>query len=220
MKRTERGFGSSRLCAENGFTLIELLVALMIFAMLSLAGVALLRGSVSAQGQIREHLDELAGMQVAMAALDSDLGQATVRISRTETGPLAPAFFARPAGGEGPILQFVRTGWSNPDNAPRATLQKVEYWWRDGKLERVGYPHVDGAAAGEPATLLEGVTALTLRFRDPRGEWRDDWTPAQPDLLPRLVEMTVTSGKRPPIVLRFLVGPGAVEKLDGAPAGA
>ncbi|MET0360190.1 MAG: type II secretion system minor pseudopilin GspJ [Sphingobium sp.] len=201
-----------RRSAQQGFTLIELLVALMIFALLSAAGVALLRGSVSTQGAVREHLDGLADVQLALATLDSDLAQATARISRTQTGTLAPAFFARMPGGAEPMLQFVRLGWSNPDNAPRSTVQKVEYWWRDGRIERVGYPHVDGAAPSDPAVLLSGVTALALRFRDARGEWRADWTPTQPDILPRLVEMAVTLKGRQPLVMRFLVGPGGVEK--------
>jgi general secretion pathway protein J len=172
----------------------------------------LLRGSVSSQGAVREHLDRLADVQVALATLDSDLGQAVVRISRTQNGTLAPAFFARAANSEEPILQFVRTGWSNPDNAARSTVQKVEYWWRGGRIERVGYGHVDGGAPSDPAVLLSDVTALTLRFRDAQGNWREDWATAQPDLLPRLVEMTIARDGRQPITLRFLVGPGGLEK--------
>ena len=206
------GFTCPMRSAEHGFTLIELLVALLIFAMLSAAGVVLLRGSVSAQGQVGAHLDRLADVQLTLAALDSDLAQATTRISRTQTGTLAPAFFGRSAGGDQPILQFVRTGWSNPDNAARSSVQKVEYWWRGGRIERVGYPFVDGAAPTEPAVLIADVTALSIRFRNARGEWIGDWRPVQPDLMPRLVEMTLTRRGRPPITLRFLVGPGGSEK--------
>lgn len=197
---------------ESGFTLIELLVALLIFAMLSAAGVALLRGSVSAQGQVRQHLDRLADVQIALATLDGDLAQATTRISRTQSGLLAPAFFGRAPGGDAPMLQFVRTGWSNPDNAPRATVQKVEYWWRGGRIERIGYPFVDGASPGEPAVLLSDVTGLSVRYRNARGEWLALWAPGQPDLLPSLVELTVTRAGRQPLTMRFLVGPGGVEK--------
>lgn len=199
-----------------------MLVALLIFALLSLAGVMLLRGSVSAQAGIRDHLDRLGDMQIALATLDADLAQATVRITRTEAGTLAPAFFARGAGGDGPILQFVRTGWSNPDGADRPPLQKVEYWLREGRLERVGYARLDGAAPDDPAVVLDDVTALVLRFRDARGEWRGDWTRAQPDLLPRLAELTVTRRGRAPIVLRFVVGPGGPEQPppQQAPPGA
>lgn len=220
----QQGFTFSWRSAQQGFTLIELLVALVIFAMLSTAGVVLLRGSVTAQGQVRDHLDRLADVQLALAALDSDLAQATVRISRTQTGTLAPAFFGRAAGGDTPILQFVRTGWGNPDNVARPTVQKVEYWWRGGRIERIGYPFVDGAAPGQPAVLLSDVTGLSLRYRNARGEWLSNWAPGQPTLMPRLVEMTVTREGRPPLTMRFLVGPGGVEKpvviSDQAPAGA
>lgn len=144
--------------------------------------------------------------------------QATVRISRTQTGTLAPAFFARVPGGKEPMLQFVRAGWGNPDNMARASIQKVEYWWRDGRIERVGYPHVDGAVPDAPAVLLSDVTALSVRLRDARGDWREDWAPAQPDLMPRLVEMIVTRDGRQPLVMRFLVGPGGVEQPVVLPA--
>jgi general secretion pathway protein J len=208
----QHGFMLSRRSAQQGFTLIELLVALLIFAMLSLAGVALLRGSVSAQAGVRDHLDRLADVQVAMAAIEADLAQATVRISRTQAGTLAPAFFAGGTGKDAPVLQLIRMGWSNPGDATRPSVQKVEYWWREGRLERVGYPQIDGAVPPDPAVLLADVTALDLRFRNKRGEWLPDWRPAQPDLLPVLVEMTVTRRDRPPLTLRFLVGPGGKEK--------
>ena len=212
--RSQQGFTSSRRSAQQGFTLIELLVALLIFAMLSLAGVALLRGSVSAQGGVRDHLDRLADVQVALSAIEADLAQATTRISRTQAGTLAPAFFAGGKGDDAPIFQLVRMGWSNPGNATRPSVQKVEYWWREGRLERIGYPQIDGASPGDPAVLLADVTALDLRFRNKRGEWQANWRPTQPDLLPALVEMTVTRRNRPPLVMRFLVGPGGSEKAD------
>lgn len=214
-RSAQQGFTSSRRSAQQGFTLIELLVALLIFGMLSLAGVALLRGGVSAQAGVRDHLDRLADVQVAMAAIEADLAQATVRISRTQAGTLAPAFFAGGVGGDGPILQLVRMGWSNPASATRPSLQKVEYLWREGRLERVGYSQIDGAAPSDPAVLLADVTALDLRFRDRRGEWLEDWRPTQPDLLPVLVEMTVTRRGQPPLAMRFIVGPGGKAKEPG-----
>jgi general secretion pathway protein J len=200
--------------------LIELLVALMIFAMLSLAGVALLRGSVSAQGQVRDHLDRLADIQVAVSALDADLQQATVRISRTQAGTLAPAFFA---AGEAdredkeerkPLLQFVRMGWTNPDGVARPSVQKVEYWWREGRLERVSYPQLDGAAPSEPSVLLNDVSGLAFRFRNAQGEWSLSWHPEQADRLPVLVEMQVTRRDRPPVTVCFLVGPGSGQEQE------
>ncbi|SCW82667.1 general secretion pathway protein J [Sphingobium faniae] len=198
---------------ERGFTLIELLVALMIFAMLAGAGVLLLGNSVSAQAQVKARLDDLSAVQRAGGALAADLGQAVPRISRTEAGTLAPAFWSHREGEGVPVMQFVRGGWDNLGNLPRPSLQKVEYWVRQGRLERRTYAQVDGAAGDEPAALLDQVEDVALRFRDGKGDWLDEWTPPQPDLMPRAVEMTVTRAGEPAVTLRFLVGPGPEEKL-------
>ena len=197
---------------RNGFTLIELLVALTIFAMLAAASVLLLGNSVSAQGAMAARLTGMAAVQRMEGAMTGDLAQAMPRISRTENGLLAPAFFAQPRGEGAPVLQFVRGGWSNLDDAPRASLQKVEYWVRQGRLERRTYARVDGATGGEPATLLEGLESATFRFRNARGEWLAQWTPTQPDLLPRAVEMVLTRAGEAPLTLLFLVGPGPDER--------
>jgi general secretion pathway protein J len=199
---------------EAGFTLIELLVALMIFAMLAAAGVLLLGNSVSAQAQIKLRLDDMAAVQRASGALSADLGQAVPRISRTEAGTLAPAFWSHAQGEGTPVLQFVRGGWDNLGDLPRPSLQKVEYWVRQGRLERRTYAQIDGAAGDEPAALLDHVENVALRFRDAGGEWRHEWVPTQPDLMPRAVEMTVTRTGEPPVTLRFLVGPGPMEKPE------
>lgn len=206
---------------EQGFTLIELLVALAIFAMLAGAGVLLLGNSVSAQAQVKIRLDELAAVQRAGGAIGGDLAQALPRISRTENGTLAPAFWAHGAGEDAPVMQFVRGGWSNLNQMPRSSLQKIEYWVRQGRLERRSYAFVDGAVGNEPAVLLDGVENVALRFRDVRGVWREEWTPAQPDLLPRAVEAVVMRKGEPPVTLRFLVGPGPAEwpMVEGAPNG-
>ena len=204
--------------AEQGFTLIELLVSLMIFAMLAAAGVLLLGNSVSAQAQIKARLDDMAAVQRTGGALAGDLGQAVPRITRTEIGTLAPAFWADPQGDTQPVMQFVRGGWDNLGDLPRPSVQKVEYWVRQGRLERRGSGQLDGAAGDEPGVLLDHVEDVTLRFRDAQGKWREDWTPTQPDLLPRAVEMTITRTGEPPVMLRFLVAPGPLEKpvVEGA----
>src|SRR3546814_14081545 len=75
---------------RTGFTLIELLVALVIFAMLAVAGVLLLGNSGEAQGQVRERLDELASLQRARGAPSVGLGHAATRTSRPQAGRCAP----------------------------------------------------------------------------------------------------------------------------------
>ena len=169
MRSAEHGFTSDMRSAEHGFTLIELLVALMIFAMLASAGVLLLGNSVSAQAQVKARLDDMAAVQRAGGALAGDLGQAVPRITRTEAGTLAPAFWAHDVGDAQPVMQFVRGGWDNLGDMPRPSLQKVEYWVRQGRLERRTYAQLDGAAGDDPAALLDNVEAVTLRFRDAQG---------------------------------------------------
>lgn len=210
----EQGFMPPLRSAERGFTLIELLVALVIFALLAAAGVMLLGNSVSAQAAIKLRLDQMTATERANGVIAADLAQAMSRISRTEAGTLAPAFFAQPRGEGAPIMQFVRGGWSNLSDAPRPTVQKIEYWLRAGKLERRSYPLVDGAAGSDPATMVENVEGATLRFRDAKGQWLDIWTPTQPDLLPRAVEMTLVRAGEAPLTLRYLVGPGPAEKAQ------
>ena len=192
---------------DRGFTLIELMIALLIFGLLASAGVMLLSGSVSAQGAVKQRLEDMALVQRASAAISADLAQAVPRISRNDEGLSVPAFWGQRAP-EQPLVRFVRTGWSNLDNAPRSTLQKVEYWIKDGRLERVTYPMLDGGVSNPPATLFNDVTILHLRYRDEKGIWRDDWQPAGPDQLPRAVEMRITHASQPPLTMLFLVGPG------------
>jgi general secretion pathway protein J len=205
--------------SSAGFTLIELLVALAIFGLLAGAGVMLLRGSVDTERAVTAHLDKLGDVQRGTATLDSDLSQATVRISRTRSGTLAPAFYGRKPQESEPIFEFVRGGWGNPGNQRHPSIQKVEYRWRDGRVERIGYSAVDGAEAPEPGVLFDKVIALALRYRAPDGEWLDVWAPGAPEAMPVALEMIVTRENEAPVTMRFLVGAAVGQnREDEAPA--
>src|SRR3546814_2032596 len=96
--------------------------------MLAGAGVLLLGNSVAAQGQVRERLDELASIQRVRGALSADLGQAAPRISRTEAGTLAPAFWAHDDGENAPAMQFVRAGWRSEEHTSELqSLMRISY---------------------------------------------------------------------------------------------
>ena len=176
---------------QKGFTLVELLVSLFIFGMLSAAGVALLSFSVRAQEAADARLGDLADFRRAGALLTGDLAQAAPRLARDGAGRARPAFHG--TGGEqgGVALAFVRRGWENLDETPRASLQRVEYSFADGRLERRVYPRLDGAAPLPATVVVEGVRRIRLRYRDVEGAWRERWDPTNPAQLPRAVELVM-----------------------------
>jgi len=176
---------------RNGFTLVELLVSLFIFGLLSAAGVVLLSFSVRAQEAADARLGDLADFRRAAALLTSDLAQAAPRPARDSAGKARPAFEGNSGEQGGIALAFVRRGWENLDDAPRASLQRVEYSVAEGRLERRVYPRLDGAAPLPATAVVEGVRRIRLRFRDDEGAWRERWDPTDATRLPRAVELVM-----------------------------
>ncbi|RXR08358.1 type II secretion system minor pseudopilin GspJ [Pseudoxanthomonas composti] len=160
---------------QGGFTLIEMLVSLALFALLGAAGVFVLAQSLDAREVVDARVARLGELQRARALLRADLAQAAVRRTRREDGATERnAFNAQPAGASGPLLSFVRRGWSNPDGAPRASLQQVEYRISEGRLERRTRPLLDGAPASAPLVLLRDVREVRTFFYD-YAQWSDGW---------------------------------------------
>ncbi len=205
MKPAEHGFTPLTRSAENGFTLIEMMVALLIFGMLAGAGVALLTFSVRAQAAASERLDSVANDQRMASLLASDLAQAVPRVTRDVVGANQRAFSGTNGVGAAPLLRYVRGGWSNPDGASRASIQRVEIALTDDRLERRTYAMTDGATAGDPMVLATGVETVSLRYRD-RGVWNTTWENDNPKILPKAVELSVTRKGSPALTMAFLVG--------------
>ncbi len=190
-----------------GFTLVEMLVALTIFGMLTAGGVALLSFSVTSQDMTDRQLATLSEIRRAAALLTSDLAQAAPRPWRGGDGAQQPAL-ASGGAGDPRVLTLVRGGWDNPDQAPRASMQRVEYRFQGNRLIRVGFTHVDGGGAASVTTLIDQVDQVALRFRDREGGWQTAWRPEDPAELPTAVEFTVSSARFGPIRQLFLVGSG------------
>lgn len=193
--------------SEAGFTLIEFLVALAIFALISVAGVMLLRSGSDTQIAVKKRLEEMALSHRLANSLEGDLAQAIARPVRDQSGQPIPAFTQEEASVPGALFGFVRAGWSNFDSAPRAGLQRVAYVLEGGALKRLSWPMLDGSAPTEAAVLLEDVTSATVEFRDDTGAWRDDWTAADADALPRAVALNINLAGKPAQRMLFLVGP-------------
>lgn len=193
--------------SEAGFTLVELLVALAIFAMISVAGVTLLRSGSDTQIAVKNRLEEYSRANRLYNAIEGDLAQAVMRPVRDQAGAPVPAFIEGDATAPGALFGFVRAGWSNYDEAPRAGLQRVAYALEGGALKRLSWPMLDGAAPSDAATLVENVSTARLQFRDEKGEWRSDWTATDAEALPRALELRLTIQGKPEQRMLFLVGP-------------
>lgn len=188
---------------EAGFTLVEVMIALLIFGMIAAAGVAILSFSVRAQGATSTRLDDIGALNRTIALVSGDLGQAIDRPARDEAGQMLPAFTGGPDG----QMLFVRTGWANIDEAPRASAQKVAYRVADGTLLRIAYPMIDGAAALTPVPLLTGVAGVGARYRL-RGAWSDRWDGTQGAALPQAAELVVRRTNGSVLRIVTLVGTG------------
>lgn len=170
----------------KGFTLIEMMVALLVFGLVAAAGVAVMGFSVDNQQAVRGRTSDLGEFQRARALITADLQQAATRRTRDGAGGAPRPAFA--GGGQGPLLALVRRGWDNPDGAPRASLQYVEYSLDDGRLVRRTGSALDGAPLGRPQVLLTGVKRAEVSFLT-GGEWLPTWASRPAAVLPQAVSL-------------------------------
>ena len=187
-----------------GFTLVEMLIALTIFAMLTAAGVALLSVTARTLQTADRLLAELGELRSVQALMTADLAQALPRIHRDRNG-MALAAFSAAESGQPALLSLVRGGVEG-GGVRQSTLQRVEYRLRDGRLERLAFPQVDGTEAEVAITLLDGVRQLRLRYRDEEGVWHRGWAPTDGTDLPLAVELVTDSEAHGLVRQHFLVG--------------
>ncbi|NBB51523.1 type II secretion system minor pseudopilin GspJ [Rhizobium sp. CRIBSB] len=138
------------------------MVSLLIFGVIASAGVALLTVSVDNRETVHAATQRLAALQRTRALLKADLGQAVDRPGRNSSGARTPDGLS---GGAGAVLvSLTRTGWSNPSQQPRASMQRVDYVLNGRRLERRAYGFLDGARPGSPQILLDDVIQARIVF--------------------------------------------------------
>lgn len=204
-RNAERGSRSvAGTPAANGFTLVEMLISLMIFGMITAAGVTLLSLTVRTQETSDRLLESLGAVRRTGALLNADLAQAAPRVHRNGDGQPVAAFIGG-NGGDALLMAFVRRGWED-ESTFRSSLQRVEYRLRAGRLERWRYDAVDGEGHAVAMPLITGVRSVQLRYRDRDGSWRDRWDPTDPARLPAAVELVSDSEGQGQLRQLFLVG--------------
>ncbi|MCW5820852.1 MAG: type II secretion system minor pseudopilin GspJ [Trueperaceae bacterium] len=190
--------------AARGFTLLELLVALAVFAIMAIAAYGGLRNVLFTRAAVEEQSRRLAAVQLAVYRMEQDVEQTLARGIRDEYGDPQPALRGGALASD--ALTLTRAGWDNPLGQSRATLQRVAYRLREGRLWRLHWQVLDRGGLIEPreTLLLDRVQELKVRFLDADDAWQDDWPPpaaASDDgetgrrgsvVLPRAVEVSLT----------------------------
>lgn len=163
---------------DAGFTLIELMISMGLFALIAVAGLALVDGIINVQGRTDGRLDRLAAIQRSLFLVESDIEQ------------VAPG---RIAGG-GAEIRFTRT-------APGIGGVPVElrYAGAAGSLVRSGGPIAQ--------QVLDGVASVRWRFWDGGWIDRWPASEAARDRWPRAValEMQVAGPNGAPVSVRRVV---------------
>jgi len=190
-----------------GFTLVEVLISLMIFALIAAAGTSVLSLSIDNRFAVKAATDRTAGLQRTRSLLRADLGQATPRRTRGPTGRPHPQPIAGAAAPGDPVLVLSRAGWTNPGEAARPSMQRVEYHLVEDRLERRVSTHLDGARPGPPQILLQGVRDLSVTFLRDGAEVPAFITTLERPL-PDAVRLRMTVDGYGPLDQLFLVGGG------------
>ena len=204
----------AKFCSDAGFSLVEVMVAMMIFAFVSAAGVAILISFNSGEQAMARADDFIADVQMAKSLMRTDLEQVVLRPVRDPLGGTLPTFSGGQAAGikegEQPLLAFVRGGHlaaQVSDAAP--AIQRVEYVLKSGTLVRRSFarPDITVETPVSEQILLTGLSAARVRFRN-QDNWVLDWVGQTlgAGSLPDLVELEVDINGRGTLRQLFAVG--------------
>ncbi len=179
-----------------GFTLIEVIIAIAIFAIISLLAYSGLHSVINSKSHTEAALNRLQELQMTMLTLGGDLQHLSDRDGHDALGGELLKLSTQDSNY---ILTFTRSGWRNPANRARSTLQRVAYKLDEDKLIRIYWTHVDRADDEQVVerTLISNIESLELRFLDEKNEWQTNWPTANalasatPSDLPSGVEITL-----------------------------
>jgi general secretion pathway protein J len=182
---------------QHGFTLIELLVALVIMALLSVAGYRGLDAVLQARERVSAETRKWQHLAFFFARLNQDIAQAVQRPVRDEDGTIVRAAWVGNAvavGENDAELIFTRAGVPDQGAALQAP-QRIGYRLEQGSIVMLRWPGLDQAPRIKPVryTVLEGVRDFKLRYLDKDGVWQLQWQyPTDLNKLPLAAEVTLT----------------------------
>ncbi|MFO1206175.1 MAG: type II secretion system minor pseudopilin GspJ [Burkholderiales bacterium] len=161
-----------------GFTLVEMLVAIAIFGILAGAGYRVLDSVLATRERVTGEYRRWREVARAMAWIERDFDAVEVRPTRGPSDQKLPPLLGFDASipSDQPQVSFTRAG-SLDASGLVTPPRRVGYRVRDGVIERLTWVAPDQAARSQPtvAVVLRGVSALSLRYRDGAGTWRERW---------------------------------------------
>ncbi|GAB3375877.1 type II secretion system protein GspJ [Azotobacter armeniacus] len=197
---------------NGGFTLLEVLVAMALLALLGLAAALTLNSGIRSQQVVSESIESLQRLQLTQQLMRRDLEQIAVRGGRNEQGDFRnQVLVAHVNAGkdpEGVILDFYKTGRRILSRrSPGASIERVRYRLRDGRLIRESSPLIDTPAGTKwhSAILMEALADFDVRFFYNRN-WIDQWPPLRGSagqvssaMLPQALELIIKTDRYGPV---------------------
>lgn len=167
-----------------GFTLIEVLLAIAITALVAAMGYVGLTTAINALESNQRESERLEQLMLAISVVDRDMRNIVNRSIVDEFSQAKAAV----SGGEFSevLLEFTRSGSSNPLGLRRSNQQRIHYRYEDEKLWRDSWYVLDrGVEDVEPYSvlLLDELSRVELKFLklDANatnllgGVWLDEW---------------------------------------------
>ncbi len=164
-----------------------MLIALVLFALIGVAGFTLLDSVLRTQGATETRLARMAEIQRAMLVVSSDLDQIT--------GALA---------GSGPTLSLQKTDLTGG-------IVTVRYDLAGTTVTRT----IAGAAGQRTQTLIENVSSVRWSFHRRRGDWLDAWPQPPMPAPPVLPGGPAPDGRRPDEGVTAVAVDLTLQGLDG-----
>ncbi|NQD35668.1 type II secretion system minor pseudopilin GspJ [Permianibacter sp. IMCC34836] len=171
----------------RGFTLIEVLVAVLIFGLIGIGAYSTLDTAQDAQQILRVRGERFMQLQRAVTTFSRDYQQRAFRRVRDSYGDRLPVVQGV-SDDTDTWIAFTRSGWRNPAQLPRSSLEHVRYALEEGRLIRYSYLLLDQAQQPviQKRVLLDGISKMELKFRpnvdlsalqtfDNKSEVGDDW---------------------------------------------
>lgn len=162
---------------HRGFTLLELIVVIAIFGVMSVMAYGGLSSVLKTRTHVEQSLERTAEYQKAFMRLRNDFQNVRNRPVRDAYGVTQGPFIGDTDG----HVTITRGGWVNPLSQPRASLERLTYYFDPDKkaLIRSSYRVLDQSQDSKlyEVTLLQNVTSLSWRYLDSKREWQTLWPP-------------------------------------------